>query len=141
VGQRRYTDAQKTSNAARSKRWADNNRDRLNASVRRYRAKRYAEQGRWTDEGPKAKLLREWMVELKSKPCYDCHQSFQVCCMDFAHRDPSSKKYNIGSMFAHHYGRALIQKELDKCDLVCANCHRIRTRNEKTGHGRIHRIS
>lgn len=73
------------------------------------------------------------MIELKSNPCYDCQQSFDTCCMDFDHRDGTEKKYNIGSMFAHHYSRELIQQELNKCDLVCANCHRIRTRDRRIG--------
>ena len=58
-----------------------------------------------------------------------------MCCMDFDHHKGDKKAHNIGSMFAHHYSRELIQTELDKCDLVCANCHRIRTRDRRTGNG------
>ena len=120
----------------RYKNWTANNRERLNKSVREYRARRYIKEGRWRDEGPKAAALKEWMVQLKSKPCTDCGNRFPVCCMDFDHHKGDNKSYNIGSMFAHHYSRELIQTELDKCDLVCANCHRIRTRNRKTGNGK-----
>lgn len=130
------TEEQKKAAAIRSREWAVKNRERLNASVRAYRARRYASEGRWRDEGPKAVALKEWMVELKSKPCIDCGGVFPICCMDFDHREESKKSYNIGSMFAHHYSRELIQTEVDKCDLVCANCHRIRTRNRRTGNGK-----
>ena len=80
--------------------------------------------------------LKAWMLELKSRPCADCGGVFPVCCMDFDHRDGTEKAYNLGSMFAHHYSRELIQTELDKCDLVCANCHRVRTRNRRLGSGK-----
>jgi hypothetical protein len=124
------------SGECRYKRWVELNRERLNYAVRRYRARRYKEEGRWLDEGQKARALKKFMIEIKSKPCIDCGGTFPVCCMDFAHRDPKDKKYNLGSMFSHHYGRELIEKELEKCDLVCANCHRVRTQKEKTGNGR-----
>lgn len=116
--------------------WTRNNRERLNANVRAYRARRYAKEGAWRDSGAKASALKAWMKELKSRPCADCGGTFETCCMDFDHMDGHVKSYNIGSMFAHHYSRELIQTELDKCELVCANCHRIRTRDRRTGSGR-----
>ncbi len=119
----------------RFKNWVVLNRSRLNETVRRYRARRYKKDGNWRDEGPKAKELKAWMIELKSKPCSDCKNSFPVCCMDFDHRE--NKKHNVGSMFAHHYSRELIELEVAKCDLVCSNCHRIRTQKRKTGTGKL----
>jgi hypothetical protein len=113
--------------------WVANNRERLNACVRRYRARRYAREGRWREDGPKVTALREWMNEIKSRPCADCGLTFEICCMDFDHREGTSKAFNVGSMFAHHYSRDLIETEVAKCDLVCANCHRIRTRDRRTG--------
>lgn len=116
--------------------WVNKNRKKLNANVRKYRARRYLLEGRWTENGPKAKDLKRWMIEIKSNPCCDCGQKFPVCCMDFDHRFGETKKYNVGSMFAHHYSRELIEEELKKCDLVCSNCHRIRTQKRKVGNAR-----
>jgi hypothetical protein len=121
------------SSACREKKWSKDNREKHNASVRRYRAKRYAEDGFWRDSGPKAIELKNWMKELKSNPCLDCGGIFPICCMDFDHREGTQKSYNIGSMFAHHYSKHLIEKELEKCDLVCSNCHRIRTQKRRIG--------
>jgi hypothetical protein len=112
-----------------------------NARVRKYRAKRYKEDGCWRDEGPKSKAQKAWMIEIKSNPCVDCGGKFEVCCMDFDHRIGTTKAYNVGSMFAHHYSRELIETELAKCDLVCSNCHRIRTRDRRTGSGKHRRSS
>ena len=114
----------------------EKDRSKHNESVRKYRAKRYKEVGKWRDEGPKSKALKKWMIELKSEPCTDCGQKFPVCCMDFDHKPGTTKSYNLGSMFAHHYSKELIQTELDKCELVCSNCHRIRTQNRRTGSGK-----
>ena len=117
----------------RTKVWVNSNRQTLNESVRKYRARRYARDGRWRETGPKAIALRDWMVELKSQPCSDCGSRFETCCMDFDHRDGTQKLFNVGSMFAHHYSRELIETEIAKCDLVCSNCHRVRTRDRMTG--------
>jgi hypothetical protein len=115
--------------------WVEANREKLNECVRKYRKRRYEKEGRWRDEGDKARHLKAWMIEIKSKPCTDCKNKFPICCMDFDHRIGTKKEYNVASMFAHHYSRELIEKELAKCDLVCANCHRIRTRDRRTGNG------
>lgn len=124
------------SKQCRYKHWSLNNRDKLNENVRQYRARRYVKEGRWREDGAKVKALREWMNEIKSQPCIDCGHSYPICCMDFDHRKGTVKTYNVGSMFAHHYSRKLIESELSKCDLVCSNCHRMRTKERRTGSGR-----
>lgn len=45
-----------------------------------------------------------------------------LCIMDFHHRDPKTKKYNLCSAMGRSIPNLLT--EADKCDLVCANCHR-----------------
>lgn len=120
--------------------WKTVGREQRNKTTREYRARRYRAEGRWQDEGKKARELKVWMLELKSKPCTDCGQTFPVCCMQFDHRKGTKKKYNVGSMFAHHYSRELIEKELIKCDLVCSNCHAIRTQKRRLGSGGKHAI-
>ena len=125
------------SSKCREKHWVEHNRARLRETVRKYRARKAAVDGRYRDAGPKAIELRAWMIELKSKPCADCAQTFEVCCMDFDHREGTVKSNNLGTMFSNHHSRILIQAELDKCDLVCANCHRIRTRDRRIGKPRV----
>ncbi|KKT77469.1 MAG: hypothetical protein UW73_C0019G0004 [Microgenomates group bacterium GW2011_GWB1_44_8] len=48
--------------------------------------------------------------------------------MDFDHRDRKTKLDNINKMINHHsYSKEKILNEIKKCDLVCANCHRMRS--------------
>ncbi len=67
--------------------------------------------------------------KLKSKPCMDCGGSFPPCAMQFDHRDPGKKDRTFPSVSA--WIRSASQKrfeaEIAKCDLICANCHAIRT--------------
>lgn len=70
---------------------------------------------------------RNWIDSQKDKPYADCGSSFPACCMDFDHRPGEIKKFDIGS--GGNRNLTLVKAEMKKCDLVCANCHRIRTKN------------
>lgn len=48
--------------------------------------------------------------------------------MDWDHRPGTVKSFDIGSAVAKlGIGLARLLEEIAKCDLVCSNCHRIRT--------------
>lgn len=71
---------------------------------------------------------------LKNKPCLDCHVLYPICCMDFDHI--SDKKCSIARMISGGFNMTVLKEEIAKCELVCSNCHRIRTylrRLEKNG--------
>lgn len=63
--------------------------------------------------------------QMKSVPCTDCGEEYPFYVMDFDHRDPLTKKFNIQSGARRHpWDRVL--EEVAKCDVVCVRCHRIR---------------
>lgn len=70
----------------------------------------------------KARRLRK----LKSRPCMDCGGTFPPIVMDFDHRDGMTKMGNISNLIKRWSWERLLA-EVAKCDLICANCHRIRT--------------
>jgi len=53
--------------------------------------------------------------------------------MDFDHREPATKAFRLTSSRGMLSGQEDLAAELLKCDVVCANCHRIRTRDRATG--------
>lgn len=70
--------------------------------------------------------LRQMVVEAKSVPCTDCGETLPPYCMDFDHRDRGEKEALISHLVNQLSTRRLLA-EIAKCDVVCANCHRIRT--------------
>jgi len=74
----------------------------------------------------KRERMREWLREQKSHPCMDCGVQYDPFVMDFDHRDPVTKKYQPHQLIRLSSWSRL-KAEVAKCDLVCANCHRLRT--------------
>lgn len=93
--------------------WKSNNPEKVKAYWRKYNKE--------TSEKLSA-ILRP----LKDKPCMDCNQSYPYYVMDFDHRDPSTKVACVGHIHKFRTEEKLL-KEIEKCDLVCSNCHRVRT--------------
>jgi hypothetical protein len=74
---------------------------------------------------------RAWIDDLRSVPCADCGHTFPPVAMDFHHRDPASKSFEIGPK-RFSYSKAKLLDEIAKCDVICSNCHRIRHHIERT---------
>lgn len=69
---------------------------------------------------------RDWYQELKNKtPCAKCGVRYPHYVMDFDHKDPSTKTMCIAKMMG--YSKKAILHEINKCELLCANCHREKT--------------
>lgn len=70
-----------------------------------------------------------YMRTAKDKPCADCGQRYPFPCMEFDHVR-GKKLFNVASVCM---SIDKLAAEIAKCDVVCANCHRIRTYSRK-GH-------
>jgi len=60
----------------------------------------------------------------------DCGGRFPPECMDFDHVR-GDKDFNVSHVAKAVKNFDLLRAEIAKCDLVCANCHRIRTRSRR----------
>lgn len=80
-----------------------------------------------------ARIVRrqEFIRRLKSVPCMDCGLTFHPEAMDFDHV-LGDKLGAIASM-ARDAPQEKLELEISKCEVVCSNCHRIRTRARRRG--------
>ena len=89
-----------------------NNISKISGQVKNYRLK-----------------IRQFLISLKeSSPCLDCNKKYPYYVMDFDHK--YDKKFSIGNG-SFHYSEKELLEEIEKCDLVCANCHRERTHKRR----------
>ena len=94
--------------------WYKENKERAKAQKKKFRAERIA-----------------WFQEYKTKQgCRQCGASHPAV-LDCHHIDPSEKEFVLSSALRRDWSKERILKELAKCDILCANCHRIHHWNEK----------
>lgn len=73
---------------------------------------------------------RRWLLEFKSSLCcVECGEN-HPSCLEFHHRNPEDKDFNIAGFATKQMfndkKQQVILKEIDKCDVLCSNCHRKR---------------
>lgn len=68
------------------------------------------------------------------KSCFCCGLT-DVKCFENHHLNPSQKEFNIGSEKIRKNNIGKLRQELDKCVVLCANCHRIAHWEERNGGG------
>lgn len=89
---------------------------------------------------PKCKRNRSWdqknirykkekAVAYKGGRCEKCGYNKCIGAMDFHHINPEEKMYDVKNLMARRW--ELIQLEIDKCILLCSNCHREEHWNER----------
>jgi predicted transcriptional regulator len=77
--------------------------------------------------GKRFKLIKIKMLEYKGNQCVDCGlhvKDTYPCVFDFHHLDPNEKDKDYYSLRNKKWDE--ITLELDKCVILCSNCHRIR---------------
>jgi hypothetical protein len=70
--------------------------------------------------------IRKIINAAKNKPCADCKKEYPPWVMDFDHLPGVEKCFNV-AQWAQHTGIKKLLVEIEKCEVVCANCHRQRT--------------
>ena len=78
---------------------------------------------------------KDWLIDQKlgRVACMDCGMKVtenNTFVFDYDHRDPQLKSFSISTQL-HNYTEHILLKEMEKCDLVCANCHRHRTNHQQ----------
>lgn len=105
----------KTCHSKKHSDWASKNRDKANAIERKARQSR-----------------KTFIDSLKqNKPCSDCGVVYPPYVMDFDHLPNVTKIVELSDAVGKKFSRQRILDEILKCELVCSNCHRIRTHNRR----------
>jgi hypothetical protein len=94
--------------------------DRL-AAQRRYYARNVAKVVAKVQENNK-RYKNEWDVFKGSLKCERCGEDHPAT-LDFHHINPAEKEYAVSSLVRNkQFAKA--KKEVEKCEVLCANCHR-----------------
>lgn len=87
---------------------------------------RHVQNVRRRNDKHRRELYRFLAGFLRENPCVDCGES-DIRCLEFDHRPGEGKHKMISALIAEPASLAKLLREMAKCDVVCANCHRRRT--------------
>ena len=107
----RYYHGNKEKCAAKAKAWREKNKDYVINKQREDKRKRKLE-----------------AIAYLGGKCSICHGDFHPAVYEFHHTDPSTKDRDPSKMLQLSWKR--LAAELDKCKLLCANCHRLEHHNK-----------
>ena len=95
------------------KRWKDNRtpatKERLKLNLRIYARKL-------------TKKRKRLLVDYKGGKCERCGYNKNLAALEFHHIDPKTKEFNMGRNLSRDMDK--LKLEVDKCMLLCANCHK-----------------
>lgn len=75
--------------------------------------------------------LKKIALLYKQKPFQDCGGKFHPWVMEFDHRVGTAKLAAVVNLVARGCPDEKLLNEIEKCDIFCANCHRMRTYNRR----------
>jgi len=116
-GTQRYTHC-RDCKAAYQRQWYERNGDRHRSNI----AAKRIEQRR---------INKVMVVAAKSRPCTDCGVRYPPYVMDLDHVR-GTKVRNV-ALLKTYATTAILRAEIAKCEVVCANCHRIRSHRRREG--------
>jgi hypothetical protein len=105
--------------AAAARRHYENNKEKMKARAVAHKAKM-------------REVIVAYLAETKNVPCMDCGEQYPTYVMDFDHVR-GEKLFSLANAWQNGFSLKKVQEEVAKCEVVCANCHRIRTWMRKCG--------
>lgn len=87
---------------------------------------------KWSEEAKEKNRMETWLrgyerkaklIALKGGCCQICGYNKCLRALTFHHRDPSTKQFTIEMRSIRGIAWDTVLQEIDKCDLLCYNCH------------------
>lgn len=73
-------------------------------------------------------FVKQYLIDSKQAPCQACGESYHYSVMEYHHINPESKRFKLSAASSGNVSgltKEMIDEEIAKCCLLCANCHRL----------------
>lgn len=74
-------------------------------------------------------MYRYLIDYLIKHPCVDCGED-NILVLEFDHKDPANKLTEVNKLIKNRSTLESLKEEIKKCEVRCANCHRVKTQIE-----------
>lgn len=128
-----YYQQNKTRMLARAKVYYAENRPHMLFAMQKMRdeARRARLQAKFPRKDARVAAAKTYVRQQKNnQPCLDCDVCYPYPLMEYDHVR-GSKLHDISTLTSRGASINMLQREIAKCDLVCANCHRYRTHSRQ----------
>jgi hypothetical protein len=71
----------------------------------------------------RVKVRQKLLEYLSARECIDCGENDPIV-LEFDHRNPEEKSRTVARFLSGHNSWESVKKEIEKCEVRCANCHR-----------------
>lgn len=106
-------------------RWRKNNRSKIREYDRQWRKTPAGKKVSKKHRDKRVQEKRDWLAETKTNlSCRICGENHPAA-LDFHHREPGTKESSIARMVTGPFTLDQLKAEVEKCEVLCANCHRI----------------
>lgn len=77
----------------------------------------------YENQQKRAFLRKKKILSMKGDCCENCGYSRNIAALSFHHRNPENKSFQLDARNLSNRSWSVILSELEKCDLLCMNCH------------------
>lgn len=95
-----------------------------NACKQKYYYQKQSEENTYHYQYKRAIERKLYLVNLRGGKCQRCPYDKNISALEFHHINPKEKKFQLDLRTIGNKSFDLILKEFEKCELLCANCHR-----------------
>jgi hypothetical protein len=89
----------------------------------------YLERARQRRASLRNEFRENMLLYLSDKSCKDCGES-DIRVLELDHKDPSTKLFSVSQAVRLGFNWEMVEKEIEKCRILCANCHKKRTASQ-----------
>ena len=118
--------------------WCGRCKSRIYKERNRDKTRKQIEESRRRRVDARLSFLAEWKV---TAGCTDCGYNAHPEALEFDHLPGFDKSGNLSMAAQTVWSMKRVMEEIAKCEVVCANCHRIRTATRRTSTRRSWEVS
>jgi len=84
----------------------------------------YVNADKYERQSARATDIKQELVDSRGGGCEVCGYNKCLNALEFHHLNPEEKEFGLTKRELANHRRSLVNKEFDKCIVLCANCHR-----------------
>ena len=122
---RKWYQKNKEKKQEQNREWYKKNKEKRTEQIKGYHLENI--ERRYLCRTERKRKMKIECIEYLGGKCVVCGTTERL---EFDHIDRTTKKYSIGGRVSYNFD--ILKEEVDKCQLLCYDCHKVKTKSERT---------